>query len=123
MLDDGLWDKVSQPEAVYGQHVWPGLAGSVDVSIGTAMRMADSLEVIVRWRQAHDSQPDNAIDPIVLGAFMITRLQTVVSREISGRDMAVVSVGTFSGGLKDNIIPDSARFQLNIRTFDEVVRD
>lgn len=122
MLDDGLWDKVPKPEAVYGQHVWPGVAGSVDVSIGTAMAMADSLEVIVKGKQAHGSQPENAIDPIVLGAFMITRLQTVVSREISGRDMAVVSVGTFSGGLKDNIIPDSASFQLNIRTFDEEVR-
>src|SRR5699024_5085373 len=98
-------------------------AGSVDVSIGTAMAMADSLEVTVRGKQAHGSQPENAIDPIVLGAFMITRLQTIVSREISGRDMAVVTVGKFSGGLKDNIIPDSAQFQLNIRTFDEDVRD
>lgn len=122
MLDDGLWKKISKPEAIYGQHVWPGLAGSVNVSIGTAMAMADSIEVTVRGKQAHGSQPENAIDPIVLGAFMITRLQTVVSREVSGQDMAVVTVGTFSGGLKDNIIPDSATFQLNIRTFDEDVR-
>src|SRR5699024_2730126 len=98
-------------------------AGSVDVSIGTAMAMADSLEVIVKGKQAHGSQPENAIDPIVLGAFMITRLQTIVSRTISGRDMAVVTVGAFSGGLKDNIIPGSAKFQLNIRTFDEAVRE
>ncbi len=53
---------------------------------------------------------------------MITRLQTVVSREISGRDAAVVTVGTFHGGLKENIIPESAEFTLNIRTFDEDVR-
>lgn len=122
MLDDGLWTEISKPEAVYGQHVWPGVAGSVNVSIGTAMAMADSLEVTVRGKQAHGSQPENAIDPIVLGAFMITRLQTIVSREVSGRDMAVVTVGTFSGGLKDNIIPDTATFQLNVRTFDEEVR-
>src|SRR5699024_357200 len=60
---------------------------------------------------------------IVLGAYMITRLQSVVSREISGRDMAVVTVGTFHGGLKENIIPDSAVFELNIRTFNEHVRE
>ena len=54
---------------------------------------------------------------------MITRLQSVVSREISGRDMAVVTVGTFHGGLKENIIPDSAVFELNIRTFNEDVRE
>ncbi len=54
---------------------------------------------------------------------MITRLQTVVSREISGRDAAVVTVGTFHGGLKENIIPETAEFTLNIRTFDEDVRD
>lgn len=122
MLDDGLWDTISKPEAIYGQHVWPGRAGSVDISVGTAMALADSLEVNVRGKQAHGSQPENAIDPIVLAAFMITRLQTIVSREISGRDMAVVTVGTFSGGLKDNIIPESATFQLNIRTFNEEVR-
>lgn len=123
MLDDGLWNTISKPEAIYGQHIWPGLAGSVNVSVGTATAMANSLEVTVRGKQAHGSQPENAIDPIVLGAFMITRLQTIVSREISGQDMAVVTVGTFSGGLKDNIIPGSAKFQLNIRTFDEDVRE
>src|SRR5699024_5678213 len=123
MLDDGLWDSISRPEAIYGQHVWPGRAGSINVSVGTAMAMADSLEVTVRGKQAHGSQPENAIDPIVLAAFMITRLQTIVSREISGQDMAVVTVGTFSGGLKDNIIPDSATFQLNIRSFDQDVRE
>ncbi|GAA3831558.1 M20 family metallopeptidase [Brevibacterium ammoniilyticum] len=122
MLDDGLWDQVVNPEVVYGQHVWPGQAGDVYVSSGTAMAMSDSLKVTVLGRQAHGSQPENAIDPIVLGAYMITRLQSVVSREISGRDTAVVTVGTFHGGLKENIIPDSAVLTLNIRTFDEDVR-
>lgn len=122
MLDDGLWETVVNPEVVYGQHVWPGRAGDVYVSSGTAMAMSDSLRVTVRGKQAHGSQPENAIDPIVLGAFMITRLQSIVSREISGRDTAVVTVGTFHGGLKENIIPETAIFTLNIRTFDEDVR-
>lgn len=123
MVEDGLWERVPKPVAVYGQHVWPGEAGTITVSRGTAMAMADSIRVTVRGRQAHGSQPENAIDPIVLGAYMITRLQSVVSREVSGRDMAVVTVGTFHGGLKENIIPETAEFALNIRTFDEAVRE
>ncbi|RBP64726.1 hippurate hydrolase [Brevibacterium sanguinis] len=123
MLDDGLWDRVVRPDVVYGQHVWPGQAGHVYAASGTAMAMSDCLRVTVKGKQAHGSQPENAIDPIVLGAYMITRLQSVVSREISGRDMAVVTVGTFHGGLKENIIPDSAEFKLNIRTFSEEVRE
>lgn len=123
MVDDGLWDRVPKPEAVYGQHVWPGVAGTVNLSVGTAMAMADSLRVTVHGKQAHGSQPENAIDPIVLGAYMITRLQTVVSREIGGSDMAVLTVGTFHAGVKENIIPAKAVFELNIRTFEPEVRE
>ncbi|HCG56752.1 MULTISPECIES: amidohydrolase [Brevibacterium] len=122
MLDDGLWDSIVKPEVIYGQHVWPGKAGHIYVAKGTAMAMSDCLKVTVRGKQAHGSQPESSVDPIVLGAYMITRLQSIVSREISGRDMAVVTVGTFHGGLKENIIPDSAEFKLNIRTFNEDVR-
>lgn len=122
MLEDGLWDKAPKPSAVFGQHVWPGVAGTVNVSTGTAMAMADSLEVTVRGRQAHGSQPEASIDPVVLGAFMVTRLQTVVSRETSARDMLVLTIATFHAGLKDNIIPDKAVFSINMRSFDEDVR-
>ncbi|MEO8839572.1 MAG: peptidase dimerization domain-containing protein, partial [Herbaspirillum sp.] len=106
-----------------GQHDWPGLAGHLYVKSGTAMAMSDCVKITIRGKQAHGAQPEDSIDPIVLGAYMITRLQTVVSREISGNDMAVVTVGTFHGGLKENIIPASAEFTLNIRTFDEEVRE
>lgn len=123
MVADGLWDKVPRPSAIYGQHVWTGQAGTVNISSGTAMALSDSLRVRVKGKQAHGSQPENAIDPIVLGAYMITRLQTVVAREISGRDTAVVTVGTFHGGLKENIIPGEAEFTLNIRAFEESVRE
>ena len=87
------------------------------------MAMADSLKVTVRGRQSHGSQPQDAIDPIVLGAHMVVRLQTIVSRELHPMSPAVVTVGTFHGGLKENIIPASAEFTLNIRTLDQDVRD
>lgn len=122
MLEDGVWDKAPKPSAVFGQHVWPAVAGTVNVSVGTAMAMADSLEVTVHGVQAHGSQPEASIDPIVLGAFMVTRLQTVVSREVPAREPVVLTIGRFHSGTKENIIPDKAVFTINIRTFDEAVR-
>lgn len=122
MIDDGVWDRAPKPQAIYGQHVWPARAGSIGVSSGTAMAMADSYQVTVKGRQAHGSQPESSIDPIVLGAFMITRLQTIVSREVGARDMAVLTIGRFNGGLKENIIPATATFSINVRTFDTGVR-
>ena len=99
------------------------VAGTVALPVGTALAMADSLRVTVHGRQAHGSQPENAIDALVLAAYMVTRLQSVVSREIAGTDMAVVTVGTFHAGTKENIIPAKAVFELNIRTFEPDVRD
>lgn len=122
MLEDGVWDRAPRPEAIFGQHVWPAEAGTLNVSVGTAMAMADSWEVTVHGVQTHGSQPEKGIDPVVLGAFMVTRLQTVVSREVSAREAVVLTVGTFHAGLKENIIPDKAVFTLNVRTFDEEVR-
>lgn len=123
MVADGLWDKAPRPEVIFGQHVMPGLTGTVSLSVGNAMAMADSLKVTVRGRQSHGSQPEDAIDPIVLGAHMVVRLQTIVSREVSPLESAVVTVGTFRGGLKENIIPATAEFTLNVRTHEPRVRE
>jgi len=122
MVADGLWDRAPKPGIIFGQHVMPGRAGTVSLAVGTAMAMADSLKVTVHGRQSHGSQPQDAIDPVVLGAHMVVRLQTIVSRELDPRQAAVVTVGTFHGGLKENIIPASAEFTLNIRTFEDDVR-
>ncbi|WP_066302438.1 amidohydrolase [Arthrobacter luteolus] len=123
MVADGLWDKAPRPEVIYGQHVWPGVAGELEISSGTAMAMADSWRITVLGRQAHGSQPEKSIDPIVLGAHMVVRIQTILSREVPARDSAVITVGTFHGGLKENIIPGSAEFTVNVRTFEPEVRE
>ncbi|MCY1158220.1 MAG: amidohydrolase, partial [Citricoccus sp.] len=123
MVEDGLWDKAPRPSIIYGQHVWPGLAGTVNVSKGTAMAMADSWKVTVHGKQSHGSQPEQSIDPIVLGAHMVVRIQTIVSRQVHPLKSAVVTIGTFHGGLKENIIPATAEFTLNVRTFDPEVRE
>lgn len=116
---------------IYGQHVMPGISGTVRLTAGPVMSYADSWRVTLRGRQSHGSQPENSVDPIVLGAHIVTRLQTVVSREISALQSAVVTVGTFHAGLKENIIPAAAsgtpepeieelyRFPRNLNDVDE----
>lgn len=122
MLADGLWEKAPRPDVILGQHVFPFEAGSIGLTAGPAMAMADSFKVTLKGKQSHGSQPQDSIDPIVLGAHTITRLQTLVSRELHPQSPAVVTCGSFHAGLKENIIPDKAVFTLNVRTFTEEVR-
>lgn len=123
MVADGLWDKAPRPEVILGQHVFPFAAGQVALTSGPAMALADSLKVTLFGRQSHGSQPQDSIDPIVLGAHIITRLQTITSRELAPLTPAVVTCATFHAGLKENIIPDRAEFTLNIRTLTVPVRE
>jgi amidohydrolase len=87
------------------------------------MSMSDSWRVTVKGRGAHGSQPHNSIDPIVAASAIVLRLQTVVAREIDPQAAAVVTVGTFQAGTKENIIPEHAVLGLSIRTFDPAVRE
>lgn len=123
MVDDGLWSRAPRPEVILGQHVSPDTAGTITLCRGTAMAMADSLKVTVQGQQTHGSQPENGVDPIVAASSMVTRLQTVVSREVAPSESGVVTVGTFHAGLKENIIPQEAEFTLNIRTLTPQVRE
>ncbi|BAH50893.1 amidohydrolase [Rhodococcus opacus] len=123
MIEDGLWDRAPKPEIVFGQHVGPMLAGTVHVTSGDAMAMADSLKVTVYGQGSHGSQPQDSIDPIIQGVNMINRIQTIVSREVHPLKPAVVTVATFHAGLKENIIADRAEFTINVRTLDPGVRE
>jgi hippurate hydrolase len=123
MVADGLWEKAPKPVAVYGQHVGSGLAGTVSYTPGPAMSMCDVFKVTIKGVGAHGSMPHLSVDPIVLGAAIIGRLQTIVSREISPQEAGVLTVGMFHAGLKDNIIPASAEFTINTRAFDSAVRE
>lgn len=123
MVADGLWDRAPRPAVVLGQHVFPFTAGEVAITRNAAMAAADSLKVTLYGVQAHGSEPHASIDPIMLGAHILTRLQSIVSRELDPQDPAVVTAGTFHAGLKENIIPDKAEFTLNIRTLTGKVRE
>ncbi|MFJ3714265.1 amidohydrolase [Streptomyces sp. NPDC090057] len=122
MVDDDLYARFGTPEVVLGQHVMAIPAGTVACHPGLAFAATDALKVRMAGRGAHASMPEAAIDPVVLAASTVMRLQTVVSREIASEDRAVVTVGALQAGTKDNVIPDLAELQLNIRTYTPQVR-
>ncbi len=123
MVDDGLYDRFGTPSVVLGQHVSPLPAGMIGLRAGTSFAASDGLRVVMHGRGAHGSRPEASIDPVVMAAATVMRLQTVVSREIAGTDTAVVTVGALHAGAKENIIADRAEMLMNIRTLDPAVRD
>ncbi len=122
MIDDGLFDRFPKPVVVLGQHVMVGPAGTVAGRPGAITSAADSLEIRLFGRGAHGSMPQASIDPVVMAAATVMRLQTVVSREVAAAEAAVVTVGSLQAGTKENVIPDEAVIKLNVRTFDAGVR-
>jgi hippurate hydrolase len=122
MIDDGLFDRFPKPDVVLGQHVMPAPAGSIGTRSGVITSAADSFEIRMFGRGAHGSMPEASIDPVVMAAATVLRLQTIVSREVAAAQSAVVTIGALQAGTKENVIPDDAVIKLNVRTFDEGVR-
>jgi hippurate hydrolase len=123
MMDDGMIARFPKPDIILGQHVMVGEAGTVGYRSGTILSAGDSMKIRLFGRGAHGSMPQTSVDPVVMAASTVMRLQTIVSREIGPLDSAVVTVGALQAGTKENIIPDDATLKLNIRTYDEGVRE
>ena len=123
MMDDGMADRFPKPDIILGQHVMVGEAGTVGYRSGTILSAGDSLKVKLFGRGSHGSQPQTSIDPVIMAASTTMRLQTIVSREIAPSDSAVLTIGALQAGTKENIIPDDATLKLNVRTYDEDVRE
>jgi amidohydrolase len=123
MVDDGLYDRFGTPDVVLGQHVAPLPAGVVGLRAGPAFAAADTLRVTMYGRGAHGSRPEVGVDPVVMAAATVMRLQTVVSREVAAGDTAVLTIGALRAGTKENIIPDDAELLMSIRTTDPAVRE
>jgi hippurate hydrolase len=100
----------------------PFPAGSIGTRSGVMTSAADSLDIRMFGRGAHGSMPEASIDPVVMAAATVMRLQTIVSREVAAAQSAVVTIGALQAGTKENVIPDEATIKLNVRTFDEGVR-
>jgi hippurate hydrolase len=122
MIDDGLFDRFAKPDVILGQHVMPSPAGSIGTRSGVITSAADSFEIRMFGRGAHGSMPEASVDPVVMAAATVLRLQTIVSREVAAAQSAVVTIGALQAGTKENVIPDEAVIKLNVRTFDEGVR-
>ena len=122
MIDDGLFNRFPKPDVVLGQHVMVGPAGNIGGRAGSITSAADSLQIRLFGRGAHGSMPQASIDPVVMAAATVMRLQTIVSRELAATEAAVVTIGALQAGTKENVIPDDAVIKLNVRTFDPDVR-
>jgi hippurate hydrolase len=123
MVADGLWDRAPRPDVVLGQHVAVLPAGMIGIHPGPAYAGLDTVRVTLHGRGAHASMPETSVDPVVLAAAVVLRLQTIVAREVSGFDFAVVTVGRMWAGTKANIIPDDAELLISVRSYLPHVRE
>ena len=121
MLDDGLYQRFPRPDVVLGQHNMPALAGTVGHNGGQAMAAATTLGVTVHGVGGHGSAPSRSIDPVVIAAHIVTRLQSIVSREVPPEQTAVVTVGKLHAGHQGNVIPNHAELEINVRSFDNAL--
>jgi amidohydrolase len=122
MIADGAMDN-PKIDAVFGLHARLGQVGAVTVTVGATTSAADQFRIVVHGRQTHGAEPFAGVDPIVVGSQIVVGLQTIISRQVNlMKAAAVVTVGAFHGGLRENIIPDSVWMIGTVRTLDEGMR-
>ncbi|MCJ1282294.1 hypothetical protein MMC26_001617 [Xylographa opegraphella] len=119
MVDDGLYDKIPRPDVLLAQHVCPLRSGVVAIRSGPILSAASTLKVRIWGQGGHGSEPQNCIDPIVIAGYILVRLQSVVSRVMDPKEIAVVTCGSIHGGDAGNVIPDFVDMMINIRTYSQ----
>ncbi|HSI02925.1 MAG: M20 family metallopeptidase [Myxococcota bacterium] len=123
MLSAGLYEKFAKPTYALALHVDAGSPmGVVSTRSGYVLANVDSVDITVRGVGGHGAAPEMAKDPIVMASELVMTLQTLVSRELSPGEPGVVTVGSFHGGTKHNIIPDEVKLQLTVRSYGEAAR-
>ena len=123
MLSDGLYDRFGRPDKIIGLHDGSELpAGQVGLVSGAHQASSTSIDVTIYGIGSHGAFPQLGRDPITLAALFITQIQTIVSREEDPFDPTVVTVGDIHGGTRRNIIPDSVKLELTVRTFSDHAR-
>lgn len=125
MVDDGMYTrhKVPVPDVALGAHVTPGRAGTLGTRRGLIATSADSMRITLHGRGGHASMPDRLIDPVVMAAHTVLRLQTIVSRETDPWDTAVVTVASVQAGDAENVVVDDARIAVDVRATNKRTRD
>jgi amidohydrolase len=122
MIEDGLFERFPRPDIVLGQHVGPLPAGMIGHREGAVMAAADAASVRLYGRGGHGSRPEATVDPVLMAASIVVRLQGVVAREVPPQETAVVTVGRLQAGTKDNIIPETAELGITTRSYTPEVR-
>lgn len=123
MLKDGLYSRFPRPQFAVALHVSSELeAGKLSYRAGPAFANSDSCDIVMKGRGGHGSRPEACIDPILQGAQLVVDLQSIVAREVSPLEPAVITVGSIHGGTKHNIIPNECKLQLTIRSYTPEVR-
>ena len=122
MVDAGLADAIPLPDVALGQHVLAFPTGTVRTRAGATLSTAATLRITIPGVGSHGSMPHLSVDPVVIAAAMVLRLQTIVSRQIAPGDFGVVTVGSLQAGTVSNVIPDHAVLLLNIPAYSEEVR-
>ncbi|TDD44256.1 amidohydrolase [Saccharopolyspora elongata] len=123
MIEDGFAERFPRADVCLGQHVSPVPVGAVGTRPGPVMAAADTLRVRLFGRGGHGSRPETTVDPVVMAAAIVTRLQTVVAREIGSGRLAVVTVGAIHAGTKANIIPSTAELHISVRSETAAIRE
>lgn len=119
MIDEGCLENVDE---IYGWHNWPAWPmGGVFVAPGPVMAQTSTFDIKITGRGGHGSQPHACVDPIVCGSAVVSALQTIVSRSLPSSANAVITVGQFHAGERNNVIPDTATLSGTIRDVDEKV--
>lgn len=124
MLADGLFERFPKPDYCLALHVRGELpAGTIGSCSGYALGNVDSVDIKVRGKGGHGSTPHKTHDPIVLASRIVMGLQTIVSRELPPVEDGVVTVGSFHGGAKHNIIPDEVQLKITVRSYKPEIRE
>jgi amidohydrolase len=122
MLKDGLFTRFPKPDIAIAQHTFPLPVGTLGYHPGYVLSSADNLKVRIFGQGAHGSMPQKSIDPVVMAAATVMRLQSIVAREVTPGEIAIITVGAIQGGTQYNVIPDEAVLEMTVRTFQPEVR-
>lgn len=123
MIKDGLFEHFPC-DCIFALHNMPGLpAGKFGFYPGNFMASADTVKITIKGYGGHGAYPNNTVDPIITSAALIVALQSIVSRNVSPGETAVITVGSFHSGIASNVISDSAIMELTVRAMKSETRD
>jgi amidohydrolase len=122
VIATGIFEKYN-PQHIIGLHTWPDIpAGTIGIRKGPSMAASDSLKIVVHGRGGHGAHPHKSVDPVCITGYLLTALQTIISRNVAPLDSGVITIGKITGGTAANVIPDTVTMEGTVRSLDPAVR-